>query len=104
MRSRNFLGFVLALVVASIQLIGCGGGDKQIVITGSLPSSGTVGTSYSGTLTASGGNGDFSWTVTGLPAGVSATGTDSATVSVSGTPTTAASYSEIGRASCRERV
>jgi Putative Ig domain len=60
------------------------------VISGTLPVSGNVGTAYTGSLTASGGTAPYTWVVTGLPAGVTASGTSSSTLTVSGTPTTAA--------------
>jgi hypothetical protein len=91
-RSRNLLALLLAMFVTGIQLIGCGG-ESAVKITGSLPSSGTVGTAYTGSLTASGGSDSYTWIVTGLPTGVTASGTSSATVSVSGTPTAAGSFS-----------
>ncbi|MFZ3217693.1 MAG: hypothetical protein WA192_16665 [Candidatus Acidiferrales bacterium] len=47
---------------------------------------------YTGTLTASGGTAPYSWTVTGLPPGVTPAGTSTATVTVSGTPTTMGTY------------
>ena len=93
MRSRNFLAFLLALFVVSVQLIGCGGGESAVTISGSLPATGTVGTAYSGSLTAAGGSGSYTWTITGLPAGISASGTTTATVTISGTPTAAGSSS-----------
>jgi hypothetical protein len=63
-----------------------------LAITGALAATGNVGAAYSGSLTASGGTPPYTWTVTGLPAGVSASGTDTATVAVAGIPTAAASY------------
>ena len=93
MRSRNFYAFLLALVFAGIQLTGCGGSSTPIAINGSLPATGTVGTAYSGSLTALGGSGSYTWTVTGLPAGVSASGLMTSTVMVAGTPTTAGTAS-----------
>jgi hypothetical protein len=92
MRLRNLLGLVFAMFVVSIQLIGCQSSEPPIGIGGSLPATGTVGTTYSGTLTASGGSRSYTWTVSGLPAGVTSSGTSSATLTVSGTPTTAGSY------------
>ncbi|MEO8597546.1 MAG: putative Ig domain-containing protein [Candidatus Solibacter sp.] len=53
------------------------------IITASLPD-GTVGAVYSVTLSASGGNKAYTWTVTGLPEGLTAT----AAGVVSGTPKT----------------
>lgn len=58
------------------------------ITTGALPN-GTVNVAYSATLSATGGSGQYSWTVSGLPPGVTAT----AAGAISGTPTTAGSYS-----------
>jgi sugar lactone lactonase YvrE len=59
-----------------------------IVITPGTLASGTVGASYSQTISASGGSGSYSYAVTGgtLPAGLSL---NSATGALTGTPTTA---------------
>jgi hypothetical protein len=57
------------------------------VATSSLPN-GTVGVAYSASLSASGGSGNYSWTVNGLPPGVTA----NAAGAISGTPTTAGAY------------
>ena len=61
-------------------------------ISGALASTATVGSAYSGSLTASGGSTPYAWTVTGLPDGVTAANLSSATVSIAGTPTTAGTY------------
>jgi serine/threonine-protein kinase len=59
------------------------------ISTGSLPSTGDVGESYTGTLSASGGDGGpYTWTAAGLPPGLSVSGDQ-----VTGTPTTDGSYS-----------
>jgi hypothetical protein len=63
-----------------------------LAITGSLPATGTVGAAYSGALTATGGTAPYMWAVSNLPPGVSDSGLDTATVSVAGTPTGAATY------------
>jgi Putative Ig domain/PKD domain len=56
------------------------------ITTAALPN-GTVGTAYnSGALSAAGGNTPYTWTATGLPAGLSM---DSATGAITGNPTTA---------------
>jgi hypothetical protein len=48
-----------------------------------------VGKAYSGTVTVTGGNGTYTWgAVTGLPAGLKASG-NGATLTISGTPTAA---------------
>jgi serine/threonine-protein kinase len=61
-----------------------------LTITKSAPATATVGTAYSGTVTASGGTGTYTWAaVTGLPAGLTATASG-ATLTISGTPTAAA--------------
>ena len=73
MQRRHSSIFVLGLVVLGIQIAGCGGSKKHntgLTISGTLAGTGTVGTAYSGTLTASGGTAPYTWTVTGLPAGV----------------------------------
>jgi eukaryotic-like serine/threonine-protein kinase len=60
-----------------------------LTITNSAPATATVGTAYSGTVTASGGTGTYTWAaVTGLPAGLKATASG-ATLTISGTPTAA---------------
>lgn len=55
----------------------------------SLPSTGTTGVFYSGTITASGGSGNYSWAVSGLSDGLSSSAAGG-TLTVSGTPTAAA--------------
>ena len=57
------------------------------VSTGSLPV-GTKGTSYGASLTAAGGSGSYSFTVTGLPPGLSATGGSL----ISGVPTQSGAF------------
>lgn len=87
-------------VVASEQVLECataGAGTVSFsqsglplnIDTASLPG-GTVGSAYSQTLTASGGTAPYTWsTVSGtLPAGLTRTG-----ATISGTPTTAGTYS-----------
>jgi serine/threonine-protein kinase len=60
-----------------------------LAITSNAPATATVGTAYSGKVTASGGKGTYTWAaVTGLPAGLTATASG-ATLTISGTPTTA---------------
>lgn len=56
-----------------------------------LPSTGTVGVAYSGSVLASGGVGALTWSANGLPAGVSI----SASGVISGTPTSAGTYNAI---------
>jgi hypothetical protein len=63
-------------------------GKAPIKFSPALSSSGTVGTSYSSTFApASGGSGSFSYSASGLPGGLSLSGT-----TISGTPTTAGTY------------
>jgi hypothetical protein len=92
MQRRISLAVFVALLFVSIQVLGCGGGSskKTLSISGSLPSTGTVNAAYSGTLTASGGVAPYTWTVTGLPTGVTPAASTTATETVMGTPTTAA--------------
>jgi len=52
------------------------------IVTATLPN-GVVGVAYTAALTASGGVPPYAWTVTGLPAGITATGDGT----ISGTPT-----------------
>jgi Putative Ig domain len=68
------------------------GASTNPSISGALPVNGTVGNTYTGTLTVAGGTSPYSWTVTGLPAGVTASGTSTATLTVSGVPTAVATY------------
>ena len=57
--------------------------------TTGVPATGIVGTAFNGSLSATGGSGNFSWSATGLPAGV----TLSPAGVLSGTPTANAAYS-----------
>ena len=54
-----------------------------------LPGTGNVNSAYSGTISASGGSGTYSWQVTGLSDALTsnATGNTSSTLTISGTPT-----------------
>ena len=51
-----------------------GGTQKTLSISGTLPSTGTVGAAYTGTLSAEGGVAPYTWMVKGLPAGVTPRG------------------------------
>jgi uncharacterized protein YhjY with autotransporter beta-barrel domain len=65
-----------------------------LVITPSASWSATDGVSYSQTLTWSGGSAPYSgYSVTGLPAGLTVTGSSASGVTISGTPTVAGSFS-----------
>ncbi|HEX4853076.1 putative Ig domain-containing protein [Arenimonas sp.] len=68
--------------------------DPVVTITAGGPLSGTVAAPYSQTFTFNGGSQPWSgYAVTNLPAGVSITGTSANTVTVSGTPTEAGTFS-----------
>jgi hypothetical protein len=67
-----------------------GGAQKTLSISETLASTGSVGTIYTGTLSAVGGVAPYTWMVIGLPAGVTPTASATATETVMGTPTTAA--------------
>jgi hypothetical protein len=92
MRLRSLgLTFVF-MVLALIFMAGCGGGGggnptTPITITTTTLASGTVNTSFSATLAATGGSGTYTWSVTTgtLPAGL----TLSSAGVLSGKPTTA---------------
>src|SRR4029078_4376254 len=65
------------------------GSTGGVTVTNPGSKSGTVGTAISSfTLSASGGTAPYTWTATGLPPGISV----SSSGTVSGTPTTAATY------------
>ena len=65
-----------------------GGGGTLAIATTSLPTA-TVGAAYTTTLTATGGTTPYTWTASGLPAGLNL-GTSTGTIS--GTPSLAGSY------------
>ena len=58
-------------------------------IPASLPSVATVNAAYTGTVAATGGSGNYSWTVTGLSDGLTSS-SSGGTLTISGTPTSAA--------------
>ena len=66
--------------------------EPTLTLTTNLAGTGTVGQAYSGSATAAGGTGTYAWTVTGLPAGLNYTASG-AMVTISGTPTAAATSS-----------
>lgn len=55
----------------------------------SVPGPATVGSPYSGQITATGGSGTYSWTVTGLPADGLSAALSGSTQQITGTPTSA---------------
>lgn len=67
--------------------------NPTITVTAGNPLTAQVGAAYTQTFTASGGAAPYTLSVSGLPAGLSQTGTTSNSVTVSGTPTAAGSFS-----------
>ncbi|HEX3715394.1 MAG TPA: putative Ig domain-containing protein [Trebonia sp.] len=65
--------------------LACGAG---LSLTSSAASTATVGAAYSGTATVTGGQGAYTWSVTGLPAGLTSA-PSAGTLKISGTPNTA---------------
>ena len=63
----------------------CGTG---LSLASTAPNTATVAAAYSGTATVSGGQGAYTWAVTGLPAGLTSAAT-AGTLTISGTPTAA---------------
>lgn len=66
--------------------------NPTIVVGASGALTAQVGVAYTQTFTASGGAAPYTLSVSGLPAGLSATGTTANSVTVSGTPTAAGSF------------
>ncbi len=74
-------------------------GNPSITVTAGGPMSAQVGASYSQTFTWNGGTAPYSgFTVTGLPAGLSVSGTTATSVTVSGTVSAAGSFSLVATA------
>ena len=65
--------------------LSCGSGMS---LTSSAATTATVGTAYAGTATVTGGQGAYTWAVTGLPAGLTSAAAGG-TLTISGTPATA---------------
>ena len=93
---KRYLSVAVSVWVLCI-LSACGGGNnggggtqKAISISATLPGTGTVGAAYTGTFSAFGGVAPYKWVVTGLPAGVTPGPSTSASETVMGTPTAAA--------------
>ena len=110
--SLNLIGTPTTAATYSftIKVTGCGGGTSQksykvaiqaatssgIAITTTSVPNGTVGTVYSAVVKASGGCTPYKWAIASgsLPAGVTAKASSTTTsLTLTGTPTTAASYS-----------
>ncbi len=66
--------------------------NPTITVVASGPLTTQIGVSYTQTFTASGGAAPYTLAVSGLPAGLSTTGTTSSSVTISGTPTAAGSF------------
>ncbi|WP_448112323.1 putative Ig domain-containing protein [Mesorhizobium amorphae] len=66
--------------------------DPTITVVASGPLTAQIGVAYTQTFTASGGAAPYTLAVSGLPAGLSTTGTTSSSVTISGTPTAAGSF------------
>jgi hypothetical protein len=85
--------FLILAVSLSAALVGCGGGSSSgssaLALASVVPPSGTVGTPYSYSFTATGGKTPYAWNVASgqLPAGLKLNSSNGA---VTGTPTTAA--------------
>jgi serine/threonine-protein kinase len=67
-------------------------------VTVNAPASATNGKPYSGTVTATGGDGTYQWSQPALPAGLKATA-NGATLTISGTPTQSATTTVSGQVS-----
>ena len=68
--------------------LACG---QVLTVTSDAPASAQVGAGYSGTVTVSGGSGGYTWEVTGLPPGLTASPGGPA-LTVSGSPQTAGTF------------
>jgi eukaryotic-like serine/threonine-protein kinase len=64
--------------------------EPQLAISGRLRAA-TVGKAYSASITGTGGNGSYTWTVTGLPSGLTST-SKGRTLTISGTPAVSGSF------------
>jgi hypothetical protein len=59
----------------------------------SIPGPGTTGESYTGTVNATGGSGNYTWSITGLPSDQLSATTSGGTLTISGTPGSATTVS-----------
>jgi len=87
---RNGFGILVALQ-AGVFLTGCGGSAPQsttpVTVTASSLPNGNIGTPYLATLSASGGNAPYTWSISGgLPSGLSL---NASAGTIGGTPTAA---------------
>ena len=73
---------------AAVFTLACG---QMLTVTSDAPASAQVGAGYSGTVTVSGGSGGYTWDVTGLPPGLTASPGGPA-LTVSGSPQTAGTF------------
>jgi eukaryotic-like serine/threonine-protein kinase len=73
---------------AAAYTLACG---QRLTVTSDTPASAQVGAGYSGTVTVSGGSGGYTWDVTGLPPGLTASPGGPA-LTVSGSPQTAGTF------------
>ncbi len=95
MDRRDSCAVVLVSAFALLQMVGCGGGSSSStkplsVVTTSLPN-GTVGTTYSATLSATGGTAPYAWSQSSggdMPGGV----TLGSSGRFAGTPTTPGTF------------
>ena len=71
--------------------LACG---QLLTVTSDAPASAQVGAGYSGTVTVSGGSGGYTWAVTGLPPGLTAS-PGGAALTVSGSPQTAGAFTAV---------
>ena len=70
---------------------GSGGGNLSLVCSPGVGPS-IVNNTYNSTCTASGGSGSYTWTTTSLPSFVTISGSSGSSVTLAGTPNTAATY------------
>ena len=79
-----------ATAVAPLTILVYGALSLPATNPASLPSTGTTGVAYTGSVIATGGSGNYTWTITGMPADGLSANTVGGTLNVIGTPTSAA--------------